>query len=181
MLIYSNKLCQKDYKLSHSKPCRSSVQNSLSLESRTSCDVLVHWLFSFNQAYKNEWMGLIKIYGFPLRHPQQVMAFMNPHEYLKLATKRNNPRLTHYYKPHMSHTIWSQYEPQFFLATKAGLFGLSPGLQTSACPSQSCIGYETVNQKTCIIHNAWYFGCSDNDFNCFDWKIFYTKDSHLQI
>ena len=31
-------------------------------------------------------MGLIKIYGFPLQHPQQVMAFMNPHEYLKLAT-----------------------------------------------------------------------------------------------
>ena len=118
-------------------------------ESRTSCDVLVHWLFSFNQAYKNEWMGLIKIYGFPLRHPQQVMAFMNPHEYLKLATKRNNPRLTHYYKPHMSHTMWSQYEPQFLVVTKAGPFGRSPGLHTFGS-----ILYRIWNGKSEDMHNS---------------------------
>ena len=66
-------------------------------------------------------MGLIKIYGFPLRHPQQVMAFMNLHEYLNLATKRNNPRLTHYYNPHMLRTIWSQSEPHFFMVWKGHL------------------------------------------------------------
>ena len=76
-------------------------------------------------------MGLIKIYGFPLRHPQQVMAFMNLHEYLNLATKRNNPRLTHYYNPHMLHTISSQFEPHFFMVWKAGPFGQSYGFQAS--------------------------------------------------
>ena len=76
-------------------------------------------------------MGLIKIYDFPLRHPQQVMAFMNLHEYLNLATKRNNPRLTHYYNPHMLHTIWSQFEPHFFMMWEAGPFGHFFGFQAS--------------------------------------------------